>query len=400
MLSNPFRSNEAYQLAAHTLDQYRGTIIACRYCPPPRLTRPESLKSLKGNFYDAIARIVLAQPHLQLGITGEHSRKPAFVRFDSLDIRNHVEWRSFDSSSHLETLYQELLQSQLDSKYDHLSTRPGWRVIIMHQIGAESIQVIYVWNHAHHDGMGGKIFHQHLLQNLHENFIQNKETTRKVSEDSDNWILHLRDPSDRLPPNPEILTPWPTTIGFLLKTLWRELKPQSIFPPGKTHAHCAPIQSSPYKTSFRSFVLDNDTVTKAVCACRPHQTTLTGLIEALILVSMTCALKDMEGFASRIPYDLRRILPSNTAQYPWLQPKESMCNYVSVVDHEYNDKLVATIRSKMTAESIDSSLSADIMDTVWSVAAQVRRQIKMRLDEGVRNDVIAIMKFVWDWRTQ
>ena len=270
----------------------------------------------------------------------------------------------------------------------------------MHQIEAESMRVFYVWNHAHHDEVNDKLFHKHLLRNLHENFIQNKKTTHKISKNSNNWIFHLRDPSNKLPPNPKILTSWPTTIEFLLKIFWKKLKPHSIFPADKMHAHWAPIQSSPYKTSFRSFVLDNDTVTEVICACRPHQIIVTGLIEALILVSMTCALKDMEGFASRTPYDLRLILPYNTAQYPWLQPKKSMCNYVSVVDHEYNEKLVATIRSKMTAESIDSSLSADVMDTVWSVAAQVRRQIQARLDAGVRNDMIAIMKFVSDWRIQ
>ena len=392
--------SEAYQLALHTLDQYRGTIVACRYCPPPSLTRPESLETLKGNFYDAIAQIVLAQPHMQTGLTGENTKNPAFVRLDSLDIRNHVDWKSFDGSSDLETLYLELEQSQLDSRFDHLSTRPGWRVIIMHQIGAEYMHVLYIWNHPHHDGMSSKIFHQQLLRNLHENFVQNKKTTRKVPGDSDDWILHLRDPSDRLPPNPEILTSWPMTLAFLLKSLWKELKPPAVFPPGKMHAHWSPIQSTPYVTRFRSFVLDNDTVTKVTSACRPHQTTVTGLVEALILVSMTCALKDMEGFASRIPYDLRLILPSNTAQYPWLRPKESMCNYVSVVDHEYNPKLVATIRSKMTVDSIDSSLSADVLKTVWSVAAQVRRRIQERLDSGVRNDMIGIMKFVSDWRIQ
>lgn len=392
--------SEAYQLAMHTLDQYRGTVVACRYCPPPTLTRPESLETLKGKFYDAIARVVLAQPVLQVGLTGENSNKPAFVRLDCLDIRNHVDWRSFDDSSHLDTLYLDLMQLQLDSRYDHLSTRPGWRVIVLHQTGAESMQVLYVWNHPHHDGMSGKIFHQHLLRNLNENVVQNKEPILKVSEGLDNWILHLPDPADKLPPNPEILTPWPMTLAFLLKSLWKELKPSFIFPPGNMHAHWAPIQPSPFTTRFRSFVVDNDTVTKVVSACRPHQTTLTGLVQALVLVSISCALEDMKGFASRTPYDLRHILPSNTAQYPWLQPKDSMCNYVSVVDHEFNAELVTTIRSKMTAETIDSSLSADLVDTVWSVAARVRREIQARLDSGVRNDMIGIMKFVSDWRTQ
>lgn len=117
--------SEAYHLAKQTLDHYRGTIVACRYCPPPSLTRPESLETLKSKFYDAIARVVLAQPHLQVGLTGENSKKPAFVRLGCLDFRNHVDWKSFDDSSHAETFYLELMQIQLDSKFDHLSD-PAW----------------------------------------------------------------------------------------------------------------------------------------------------------------------------------------------------------------------------------------------------------------------------------
>jgi hypothetical protein len=75
-----------------------------------------------------------------------------------------------------------------------------------------------------------------------------------------------------------------------------------------------------------------------------------------------------------------------------------MCNYVSILDHEFNAELVTTIRSKITAESIDSSLSAEVMDLVWPVAARVRREIQARLDLGVRDEMTGIMKYVSDWR--
>ena len=73
----PIQHSEAYQLAMHTLGQYRGTIIACRYCPPPSFRRPEALKTLRRGLYDAIARVVLSQPHLQVDATGENSESPA-----------------------------------------------------------------------------------------------------------------------------------------------------------------------------------------------------------------------------------------------------------------------------------------------------------------------------------
>lgn len=394
------QSSEAYQLAMHTLDQYRGTIVACRYVPPPALVLPESLATLKARLYDALARVVLAQPHLHIGIIGEHSKSPAFVRLGRLDIRNHVQWVIIDDSSDFQQLYLETTQAQLDSRYENLSTQPGWRVVVLQKIGAESIELLYVWNHPHHDGSSGKIFHQHLLRYLNEITNQDKDSQIAFPEVSNRWILDLPDPSDKLPPNPEILTSWSISPGFVLSELWKGLKPEWVFPPGNMHARWAPIQASPYQTRFCNFKVDNHIVTKLVGACRLHQTTLTGLVQALCLVSLSTALQGASGFASRTPYDLRQILPSNTEQYPWLQPKESMCNYVSVVDHEFDPRLVNTIRSYMPAMSSDSKLPADIMDVVWSVSARVRREIQARLDSGTRNDLIGIMKLCPDWNSQ
>jgi hypothetical protein len=394
------QSSEAYQLAMHTHDQYRGTIVACRYFPLPILARPESLSALKVHFFDALARVVLAQPHLQTGITGENSKNSAFVRLDRLDLRDHVQWITLDDASYFQQLYLKTMQSQLDSRYENLSVQPGWRVVVLHQIGAESIEVLYVWNHPHHDGSSGKIFHQHLLRHLNEATIQNKEPEFDDSESSHRWILDLPDPSDKLPPNPEILTSWPMSPGFLLSETWKILKPEWIFPLGNMHARWAPIRALPYQTRFCNFTIDNHIVTKVVDACRLHQTTLTGLVQALSLVSLSNTLQDVKGFASRTPYDLRHILPSNTKQYPWLKPKESMCNYVSVVDHEFDFKLVDTIRSHMSAMSADSKLPAGVMDVIWRISARVRREIQARLESGTRDDLIGIMKLCQDWNSQ
>ncbi|KAI1101087.1 hypothetical protein F4804DRAFT_335624 [Jackrogersella minutella] len=43
-----FRINEAYQLAMYLLDQYRGTVLSCRYAIPPRLAAADSRTRLEG----------------------------------------------------------------------------------------------------------------------------------------------------------------------------------------------------------------------------------------------------------------------------------------------------------------------------------------------------------------
>ncbi|ETS83652.1 hypothetical protein PFICI_05528 [Pestalotiopsis fici W106-1] len=293
------------------------------------------------------------------------------------------------------------LQTQVDSKFEDISIQPGWRVIVMHVLGAEFIEVLYVWNHPHHDGTSGKFFHQHLARNLNESLAQDKESVLETTKGSDSLILDLSDPSDKLAPNPELLSWWLVAPKFLFKALWKELKPPSIFPPEDTYATWAPIKHKPFTTRFRTFSVSHEVATNLVRACRLHHTTVTGLVQALALVSLARSLGDMKGFASRTPYDLRHILPPNPPRYPWLQPKETMCNYVSVVDHEFDAKLVASIRSKRPPRTDENaSLPSEIMDTVWSVAARVRQEIRARLDSGLFNDSIGIMKFVSDWRAQ
>ncbi|KAF2637147.1 hypothetical protein P280DRAFT_110377 [Massarina eburnea CBS 473.64] len=390
---------EAYQLAMHTLDQYRGTIVACRYVLPPILARPESLATLKALFRDALTRIVLAQPHLQTGITGETTKNPAFVSLDHIDLRNHVQWITRNEPGHFQQLYLETAQAQLDAKFENLSIRPGWKVVVLHEMGMDSIEVLYVWNHPHHDGSSGKIFHRYMLQYLDESTGQDNHIV-DLSENSDRWILPLPGLFDKLPPNPELLSWWPMWPRFLLSQLWKEFKPGSIFPPGKTYAHWAPIRTLPYKTQYRNFTVDSPAVMKLVDACRLHHTTLTGLVQALCLFSLSTALPRASGFASRTPYDMRNILPSHTTQYPWLQPKEVMCNYVSAIDHKFDPKLVDTIRRHTSSMSSDSELPADAKELLWSVSARVRREIQARLDSGTWNDLIGIMKLCPNWNNQ
>jgi hypothetical protein len=139
---------------------------------------------------------------------------------------------------------------------------------------------------------------------------------------------------------------------------------------------------------------------KLVDVCRQQHTTLTGLVQALCLVSLSTVLQDVSGFASRTPYDLRHILPSNTELYPWLQPKELMCNYVSVVDHRFDPKLIDTIRSQTSVTSSVSKLSSNVTDIFWSVSTRVRQEIKARLESSTRDDLIGIMKLCPDWNSK
>ena len=403
--------SDSYHTAMRVLDQYRGTILACRYCPPAHLTGPETTESLKARFYEAVVRVVLAQPHMQTGIVGETSKKPKIIRLEKVDLCKHIDWVRLDDSRDAEAQYLETLRSKLDANFENFDSQPGWNIIVLHGSELHCLDVIYLWDHNRHDGMSGKMFHQHLLRNLNNRVASDKIPVRNAEKDPGQWIIDLPGFSDKLPPPPEAILPFPCSVSTLVKDIWKETKPPALFPPGDVYAKWAPIKTSPYKTRFCTFTVSHETIVKVVEACRQHQTTVTGLLHALCLLSLSSELREMKGFASQTPYDLRQILPSHPTKYPWLEPKETMCNYVSVVEHEYDATLVAQIRAKLPLETSRAEgegtpppattagqpLPVDLLDLVWSVAARVRREIKARLDLGGRNDLLGMMKLVSDW---
>jgi hypothetical protein len=235
------------------------------------------------------------------------------------------------------------------------------------------LDILYVWNHPHHDGMGAKIFHRHFVRALNGVSSQSENL---IDTSLENWTLELPNDTVRLPPNGELVCPWPLDTIFLLKWFYNDFKPLSFFP-NCPHATWAPIKRTPYATRFRTITIDTDRVTKIISACREHNTTITGLIHALVLASLTFSLDPAPGtgFASRTPYDLRRFMPSNPPRYPWLVSKETICNYDSVLDHEFSPKVVAAIREEMgrsttgadTALESDTYVSPDLHDEVLEI---------------------------------
>lgn len=290
-------------------------------------------------------------------------------------------------------MLQEITVSQLDATYPELEKRPGWKIFVLHQLETDILEILFTWSHPHADGMSGKIFMECLFQNL--NTKQNDD----LHQDMDN-VLRLPESTPRLPPPIEDLTKLPVEPRFALKSLWEEYRPQ-IFSRSLSQANWAPIHMSPYKTQFRLFTVDNTTLAKVLAACREQNTTLTGLLHGLILVSLATHLQENSApaFESTTPINLRRFL-SSTTRYPWIQPKRTMGNYVTITDHVFGTELVKRIRSKILPKTTDIGLPANLMDEIWSTAFNVRKDIQNKLEIGVKNDIVGLMRFVGDWLVQ
>ncbi|KAI0103937.1 hypothetical protein GGR51DRAFT_522942 [Nemania sp. FL0031] len=180
--------------------------------------------------------------------------------------------------------------------------------------------------------------------------------------------------------------------------------PAASYPKTPTQAHWAPIKPAPFITRFKTITIPHDVMAALVKACRHHMTTLTSLLHAFTLVSLAPILEPSTaaGFECLTAMDLRRFLPPNPPSHPWFDPEHAMSNYVTIVDHVLGEDLVARIRSETSLSSIDCRVSRSgvLMEHLWSVARDIRRDIEQKLETGLKNDMIGYWCLIDDWRAQ
>lgn len=387
----------------HTLGQYRGTVVSCRYAVPRALWGLECREKLRKTFESAIARTVLEHPLLQVGLIGANSRKPAWTPLESIDFRHHVEWKSVEDVAELEPLYKDVMQHHLDAEFTNLESQPCWRITILHRSAeAESLQVVYSWNHANHDGMGGKIFHQYLLKYLNETSNDDNKKALPFLKDR---ILKLPAATiaERFPPAQQDVTKFPISADYIFKELWHA-RPAILGSDRSTQATWAPIRPSTYKTEFRTFSLNRDDLARVLVGCRAHKTTLTGLFHALCFATLTAQLDKREApaFVASTALNMRPFLPSRSPAYPWLEPNKTLANLVSSMEHRFGKEIAARMRCLVRdndASNDEAPLDTELKTLIWQVAATVRSEIETRISLGIRNDITGMMKFVSDWRT-
>ncbi|KPM35863.1 hypothetical protein AK830_g10704 [Neonectria ditissima] len=372
---------------------YCGTIVTCRYAIPESLQHADRHDELVAFWERAVAHTVLQHPLLQVGIIKRNSKSPAWVHLDHIDLAEVIQWRVFDNPEKYEATSEIILQEQLDTRFVCDATRPGWRLAITRLASEDLLEVMFVWDHATTDGTGGKIFHETLLQSLNS-----------VGDDTglvlDNHSFKPTVKTNGLPPPLDTVGDFRFTAGFATTIIWKELKPPMFkkkLPPHKTRT---PLSLTPLRTQSRSAGIDNETLQNVLSACRKHNTTLTGLIHGICLVSLVNHLKDdpSTGIMCETPLDMRRFLPSKPPAYPELEPSKTIANYVSRMEHEFDEALVSKIQAQARSASTEPERIAALEEFVWSVATTVRAEIQAKLDMGLKNELCGLMKVVGDYR--
>lgn len=396
ILTNNHVSSETYQLAMYLLDQYRGTILSCRYVVPPHLASAESRTQLEQAVKFAVVDTVMRHPMLQVGITDATSKTPSWIQLHGLDLTQHIKWLYLGEHDDFEQTVQETFRAQLDDRFPDLSIQqPSWKITVIRQGNAPFMEILLTWNHPQFDGAGAKVFHEDFLE-----VLNNAENRAHERTGLDGDMLRLPQAAPLLPVPIESLRSLPLDLKYLAKVLWEETRPRFLSRDVSQAAWC-PIRSSPYKTQFRAFFMDNASLLAILAVCRQNKTTITGLLNGLALIAFSSHLDGTvaPAFQSSTMVDHRRNLPPAPPDAPWVRSDRAVSNYVTQCTHRFDTKLVARIRSKLPADASEGrDLSTDVQRELWAISAQNRLEIVRKLEDGMQNDLLGIFKCVTDWQ--
>ncbi|KAH7116293.1 alcohol acetyltransferase-domain-containing protein [Dactylonectria macrodidyma] len=379
---------ESFYVAAYTLDIYCGTVMTCHYSIPSDLRGPAFHGKLVERWKLAIAETILQHPLLQVGLVNDKSGTPAWVHLDHVDLSQHIEWQVINDLEPHNEIFQQTMRHQLDTGFQDLATRPGWRLIVLRH--GDLLDAMFVWNHCNSDGTGAKIFHQTLLKSLN-NF---KNNNRPCLNDC---IVKTTTTMQNITPSQEVLAPYRITPGFAVASLWKLLKPPFLDPTSRSRADSdwGSIRSNPRKTQLRSLSIDNSTLQNVLSTCRAHSTTLTGLLHGIALLSLAPQLP-VEWSATltgETALDIRRFITPGPSGCAWSDPTQLLGNFLSKMEHEFKNSLLKKIAELRKTDSSDA-----LEEVLWSVSATVRQQIEGKLNMGLNNDVVGLTWLIPDWR--
>ncbi|KAF7956432.1 hypothetical protein EAE96_003773 [Botrytis aclada] len=256
------------------------------------------------------------------------------------------------------------------------------------------MELLLTWNHNHFDGIGAKVFHEDLLEML--NNFEEGVYERTGLESS---ILKLPQAPLVIPDPIESVKSIPVDLKSLVKAFWEENQPQFLNR-DVSYANWCPIRTFPYKTQSRAFFVNNASLMAILARCRQNETTITGLMNGLLLIAYSLRLdsKAAPAFQSSTMVDHRRNLPPPPPDASWARSNRAMANYVTQCLHKFDTQLVARIRSKLLADAREGrDLSTDLQRELWAISAQSRLEIISKLEAGLRNDLIGLFKYVTNW---
>lgn len=380
-------------------DQYCGTALTCRYILPDNVADMAKHQEVQARLICAISQVILDHPLMQVGMVGEKTKKPSFIRLDSINLEDLIEWYVVGPSEDYAATVDATLSEELDRRFTHPDTRPGWRIAVFRPEGSAFLDVLFNFKHTVSDGTGAKVFHRTLLQHV------NNPAADPTQLGLQGNILTLNDANINYPPPMDSMGTFSLSLGFIVTSFWKQFKPPFLAKkPTPTQKSWGPYKPGPAKTQRRAIRICPEKTEKLVEACRTHQTTITGLLHGIvfaILLWETRSSGHAASFITSTAIDIRRFMSSEAPGMPGVEidPHRTIANLLTLMEHEFDEVKVQEL-SKLMKEPIEGKGMAHLEDIVWAVAKSVRADVQAKLKRGLKNDIMGLMKFVGDWREE
>ncbi|KAJ4257336.1 Alcohol acetyltransferase [Fusarium torreyae] len=356
---------EAGPSAYHALGLYRCVIVSARYTLPPN-TPPSNTAILA-----ALSNLINVYPMLRVGIQDEGTSSPAFTHIPEMNIDEFVEFGTC-SDGNYEKAVEDVHAWSHDQMFQNVESRPPWRIFVLRADENPAFEdVVFSFHHALMDGVGGRQFHEKLLAELNS----------LPPNPSYSSILSFPQPP-YLPEPQEAIIDYTTTLYFRAANFWNGIRPEFLKPVRQIWTATPVDFARPHKACVRSVDIPASVVTSLLSGARSHGSSITGLLHALILASLSHRVPDAHAFASSTPISMRPYISS--AADPKLKDSFRVC--VSGMVHEFSVSEVAAFRSP----------GANIDALIWDHARRIKGEIKQRVTTLPADDDLSLFKSI-DW---
>lgn len=361
---------ERLSTTRHSLGLYRSVIVTCCYT----IARPLEARELDDLLRLALAKIVARHAALCCCVVGEDTENPAVHRLESIDLASVL---SFVQLNHFDQLARHLERLH-DQTWTNVDQSPLWKVVVFQPTvsGATTvIDIAFVFHHALMDGLSGPAFHKSLLHEL-----QNATSAYTQAGDIPSVI--------EVPQDIQLIQPLETLVRFSLSWVFlarqviQEYAPRLLSGSQDTTwaaAPCAPLDERDFKTRIRLVSVPADESQAMLQAARDQNTTLTALINGIIVKALADAVPAAKQFVATTPYTMRKWTGTST---------DEMVNQVSVVQTTYDSAFLDEVRA-----AHEKSIEA-----IWRVARYFQAEMRAALDKVPQDNVIGLLPYVSSYK--
>lgn len=336
----------------------------------------------------ALAGVIDKHPMLRVGIANEGSENPEFIALRTIDLDQAIDWRShivhYDDSAlikSLETVHDQVWQS--------VDSQPPWKIIVNQppptqksSAGTCFIDISFAFHHALGDAQSALIFHRDLVHTLN-NASDSAPTMDKKHVLSVNPATDLPGALEDVVP---LKTSWLYVFCVLAFMMWSKVAPAWLkADPAKGPWGGKKIIFEPFETILSIIDVPNSTLSAILTKCREKGTTLTPLLHALVLHSLSShlSLDEVNSLRANTPISLRSLTYSD------FDRRNTMHCLVTAHSYDYTKSIVSSL----------TSANEDDADTlIWNAATSLGKSLRSKVSSLPNNDQMGLLGFVSDWQ--